>query len=286
LEGPVDVEGKALELLTQQARHWNLDQKTWIRLVRAAYDRDKTVFLTDLNDDNAVLVLAKPYFPRLVRMARRCDFKRVLGLYLLPSLDGLPKTTADFWDRLFIDFFQRSTDLEEAALGVAWHLSRRAEKRLNVEYGGQLGLFQNLDQDPPDRVQPILASYIQDSWPALPFRKKSGVIQPKVETLAADICATSSIFGTPWTFMAVLAEVSQEKGSPWPGPLEVYGAAKWLATRIAKNSQKWSKVKPAICDLDLLALSWGQTPLNYLLAKKRKLIDYYDKKAHPNTNLF
>jgi chromosome segregation ATPase len=286
VEGPVDVEAAAMDLLTKQARDWNLDKAVWMRLVRGAYDRDKTVFLTDLNDDNAVLVLARPYLPQLTRMARRSDCKRVLGLYLLKSLDGLSKTTADFWDRLFMDFFQRSTDLEESALGLAWHLSRRADHRLKMEYGGRLGLSKALDHEPPDRVQPHLAAYIQDNWPALPFRKKGGEISPKVATLAADICATSSIFGTPWTFMAILAEISQEKGSPWPRALEVYGANRWLASEIEKHSQKWSETQPAICDLDLLALSWSQTPLDCLLAKKKKLADYYVNKVSPNSALF
>jgi hypothetical protein len=281
--GAGQAEARALSALARQARKWGLEPGAWVRLVKAAYDRDKTVYITDLDGDDAPLILARPYFPKMGNVLKRRDFKEVLGRYLLPHLDGLPKSSAEFWDRLFMDFYQRLADPEEAALSVSWHLARRSSLRLRLEYGGQLGAF----PDPgPEKAAPIFADYVMSNWPAIFSRGKTGPEGALASRLAADLCAASHVFGAPWAFMAVVAQRERERGAPWPSTMEVYGAVRVLARQIERASLKWSERKPAICDLDLLAQSWYGDAFGDLLKKKKSLAEHCARGLKKSESLF
>jgi hypothetical protein len=184
---------------------------------------------------------------------------------------------------LFMDFYQRLADPEEAALSVSWHLARRSRQRLRLEYGGQLGAF---PESSPERVTPIFADYVRSNWPTIYSRRKNGPEGALASRLAADLCAASSIFGAPWAFMAIVAQRERERGAPWPSTLEVYGTIRVLARQIERASLKWSANKPAICDLDLLAQSWYGDAFADLLKKKRTLTEYCARSLKKGESLF
>jgi hypothetical protein len=280
---PAKAEAKALTALTRQARKWGLEPGVWVRLVRAAYDRDKTVYLTDLDGEDAPLILARAHLPKMENVLKRCDFKEVLGRCLLPSLDGLPKNAAEFWDRLFIDFYRRLADLKEAALGLSWHLARRSGFKTRFEYGGGLGAS---SEPPADKSSEILTEYVLQTWPSIRSRRKNGFEAKVAARVAADICAASSIFGIPWSFMSVVAQREREMGAPWPTTLEIYGRAKNLSEWIALSSHKWSEKLPALCDLDLLARSWSEDVLFNLTRKKLDLSNFCHKRYNSSESLF
>jgi hypothetical protein len=283
MEESGQAEAKALNALRRQAQRWGLEPGVWVRLVKAAYDRDKTVYLTDLDGEDAPLILARPHFPKMENVLKRCDFKEVLGRYLLPHLDGLAKNSAEFWDRLFMDFYQRLTDPEEAALGLAWHMARRQSQRLRLEFGGQLGAT----PDPPaDRAAPLLADYIRSYWPTVFSRRKTGPEAKLANRLAADLCAVSSLLGLPWPFLAAVAQADREKGAPWPNTLEVYGGARELARQVALASRKWSEKSLALCDLDLLTQSWPAIELYDLSKKHKSLSDFCANRLCEKESLF
>ncbi|MDR1577113.1 MAG: hypothetical protein LBT86_02620 [Deltaproteobacteria bacterium] len=282
----VDIEGKALDFLTHQAKKWGISVGAFIRLTRAAYDKDKTVFLADLSGEDTAINLCRPYLPEMVRALRRCEFKEVLGRYLLPHLDGLPKLVAEFWDRLFMDFYHRTTDPQEAALGLAWHLSRRSDKRLNLEYAGVLSPTKELEQLTADKGAPILADYIRTRWPGVSRRNGQDREAQRIKRFAADLWAVGGIMGAPWTFLAVVAHRNREKGVPWPTTLEVYGWAKTVAENLAQVSRKWSMSRAPLCDLDLLAEAWSEGLSQNLIKKNKDLVNYFARAISQPDGLF
>jgi chromosome segregation ATPase len=270
--GAGQAEAKALKALTQQARKWGLAPEVWVRLIKAAYDREKTVYLTDLDSEDAPLILVRPFFPKMENVLKRRDFKEVVGRDFLPLLDGLGKPVAEFWDRLFMDFYQRLADPEEAVLSLVWHVKRRQSLRPKLEFGGQLNSGPIL---PADLNYVFLADYALSSWPFVRSRKKNGSEAGVINRFAADLCAASSVFGLPWSFLAILAHSENEKGAPWPTTLEIYGWAKEVANQVAIASRKWSSQSQALCDLDLLAKAWSEMTFIELIRKQYALKKYY-----------
>ncbi|MDR2142031.1 MAG: hypothetical protein LBR11_09635 [Deltaproteobacteria bacterium] len=281
------IETRAMGFMESQASKWGLSLEVWLRLVRRAYDKDQTVFLADLASEETPMILMRPYFPKMTSLLRRCDFKEVLGQYVLPRLDGLPDLTAEFWDRLFLDFYQRMAEPEEAALGLAWHLARRSAKAPPLEFGGQLGPPRELDEKlAPERIVEALAEYILFNWPAVASRRSDSPDGRQAARVARDLYAVGRVFQTPWTFLAALAQESRERGAPWPTTLEIYGAAREVADRTRRSSRQWAPGEPALCDLDLLVSSWPKLRLLDLRLKRLALVNYFSTLCRPAQSLF
>jgi hypothetical protein len=285
-DGHSDVEAEAMEFFDAQARKWGLSTVVLIRLIRAAYDKDKTVFLTELSGEEAVLNLSRPHLPNMTRALRSSSFKEVLGRYLLPRLDRLPKFLADFWDRLFLDFFQKTQDLQEASLGLAWHLAKRLDSPLDLEFGGRLVTPKEIKNLPLEDSHKLLTGYILESWPEIRGRHPKSPDYQKASRVAADILALGRIMGAPWTFIAILVHRDRELGAPWPSTLELYGWARDIAEVMLMSSIRGAPNNPALCDLDSMASFWSVERDHALGEKMKRLTSYFSREIHQADNLF
>jgi hypothetical protein len=281
------TEAKALEFLAEQGKRWGLQEAVMLRLVRGAYDKDKTVFLADLGRDDTPFTLMQPYLPQMTRVLRRVDFKDVLGFYILPCLDGMEKLTAEFWDRLFVDFYHRTMDLEEAAMGLAWHLERRRSFKANVEFGGLLGPILDMENISSEEIFPVLVEYISSHWPGMGFRKKKSVTDINLsKRLAGDILSNGKIFGLPWTFLFPLVHQARTNGSMCPTTLEIYGSSQKILRQVKSTSRQWSSSKPPLCDLDLLVRLWPGFGVQDLYKKKMDLFNFFSQVTQESNRLF
>ncbi|MDR1083382.1 MAG: hypothetical protein LBP22_00615 [Deltaproteobacteria bacterium] len=281
------TESQAIKFLARRAKSLGLEPAAMLRLVRGAFDRDKTVFLSDLNGEEASFTLMRPYFPQMTRTLHKAKFKDILGYYLLPSLDGLSKSTAQFWDRLFMDFYHRTADLEEAAMGLAFHLSRRLSLKNQVEFGGQLGPVKELEKLPVDIVIPILAEYIRLSWPGFPSpKKRQGPEDRLAFRLAEDLHSAGQVFGLPWTFLVPVAQEMRASGALWPSSLDIYSGVSILKTQVEIFSRKWSETRLALCDLDLLVARWSAPGVQEIYKKKAALVNFFSQSLQNADRLF
>ncbi|MDR1395491.1 MAG: hypothetical protein LBK52_04905, partial [Deltaproteobacteria bacterium] len=281
------AEPKTAEFVEVLARRWNLTPAALIRLIKSAYDWDQTVYLTDLAGPDSPLILLRPYFPQMSRILRRSGCKELAAACLLPEIDDLPKSTAEFWDRLFMDFYLRAADLEEAVLGLAGHLIRRRGQLQPVEFGGRLGPAGEVEKMPYEKICPILSEFIMTQWPGLPSaRRKSSPGGILARRLAADLHSAGRIFGLPWTFLTVLVRQSRSQGLAWPSTLDIYSGSLEVFQQVHIFSRRWAGGKLPLCDLDLLAARGRAGKMEELARLKGELINYVVRSMQKADTLF
>jgi hypothetical protein len=255
-QGPERSEAKARDILAGQARSWGVGLDLWRGLVRAAYQPGQPVYLPDLGQPAAPVLLLRPRLPKLAKALTRLGFlPSAKGMApILEAVSDMKAAEGLFWDRIFSDFREILGNSEEACRAVLFHLAKRGRCFLEPrpEFGGQLCPFKPLEILSEEEKAKFLAGHIRTAWR---WEKASKPVPRGLapDRLSGDLVAASRISGLPLTFLAAMAHQHFLGGGRWPRAMDLYAQILELKDLCLRLYRYPCPGRPPLLDLDDLA---------------------------------
>jgi hypothetical protein len=251
--GTEHYDEQAKKLVASQADRWGQTPQVWLRLIRLTYDREETVFLTDLDSEKAPVVLLQPHMPTIALALSRSSQFEEFSRVLLQALDSFNGPEGGYWDRLYQAVRKKLGNERDALAALIGHIQRRPSRGVLIkpEYAGLLRPFPDFESMPAQNAVEFLTNHIKDNWGK--GRQKRIFPKGKVPAvLAYDIIYTALIHKVPRTLAAAMLHDDFTHFGHWPDTLSLYAWGTDLSKLIIANCLFLEFGEQPLCDLDNL----------------------------------
>jgi hypothetical protein len=162
---------------------------------------------------------------------------------------------AMFWDRLFLDFLDKTNDPKEACIALVHHLSRRERKNnlIKIEFGGCLAPIKEIENMSFENFEKFFVLHAKSNFG--PDRKSFKVKNSELNQVSGDLFNISRLYNLPLTLLVFLSHDNYDRKLTLPKTLPLYGSVMPLYGLLFANSKYWAEGNPPLCDLDMALCS-------------------------------
>jgi hypothetical protein len=283
-----EADNRAKEILNAQAQKRGLSLEEWIYLTRTAFAKERTIYLSDLDSENAPFILLSPHLPGIAQgLVTQKNKNPYIWNLALQGAVRLKGNEGVFWERLYYGIREEYPIEEyEAAKSAIFRLYRKNWITLQqMEYAGTLTPIKDVEAMSYERAIEFIVKHMSNYW-GNPKEKK---LPQKDELIwiASDLYNASRIFKVPLTFLSIVTHYKYEVDNTLPGILDIYSGSLEIVKNIARLTRTWEPSSRLLCDLDELAqsLSISQN-FPYPLRLKRDELLYSVLKTENSFGLF